>query len=996
MRLTSLISSRRRAVAVTLAVAAPVVASATALGATDADAAPAAASGRYIVQVAGAPIASYTGSESGLPATKPAKGQKVDRDSAASKAYAGHLRGKQSALLKSVGSSEAAVTRSYDMAFNGFAATLTPAQVGELSKSPEVLQVWKDETRTADTVSTPKFLGLDGPTGVWQKQFGGVDKAGAGMIIGDIDSGIWPENPSFAATAQSASEVATIRSKWKGSCDAGTSGTPVQCNNKLIGARYYADNATVESFEFKSPRDYNGHGSHTASTAAGNHGVKASINGAEVGDVSGMAPQARIAAYKALWATPSGSASGSTSDLVQAIDDAVGDGVDIITYSISGSRDYVVTADELAFLGAADANVFVATSAGNEGDSVGTSSVAHNSPWTMTVAASTHDRGVTKTVTLGNGQKYTGVGVLGGVGPAGLVTSASVAAAGVPAAAAELCFSDVDQDTSNGVQPALDPAKAAGKIVVCKRGTNARTDKSAAVKVAGGVGMVLYNAAAGQSQDADFHSVPSIHVDNVAGAAVLAYASTAGATATISAVDPTPVRAPAMAGFSSYGPAKAGGGDLLKPDITAPGSGIIAAVSPAGNHGNSFDSYSGTSMSTPHIAGIAALVRQAHPSWSPAAVKSALMTNATPLDRTGAPIQRAGKDATPLDYGSGHVQPAPSFNPGLVYDAGLNDWLQYACGIGQLQLVSEKGTCDKVGSIDPSDLNYPSIAVGDLAGTQTITRTVTNVEDRASQYTARVVAPAGFTASVSPSTLVIPPGQSRQFKVTLTRTSAPFGQYAFGSLTWKGSRGQEVRSPIAVRPVAAAVTAETVQSSTSGSVTLPVRPGYTGTLGASAVGLTAGAVNVVPTTTSTNGTVQVTVPAGTKVVRFATYDTDVPAGTDVDLAVTKDGKTVGSSGGGTAEEAVTLNNPAAGTYTVTADLFSGPASLDVKVNAFVVPDAAAGNLTVTPASQQVTIGQQTTVSAAWSGLTAGTHYLGAVGYSDGSAEVGRTLVTVNP
>ncbi|KNX38370.1 S8 family peptidase [Luteipulveratus halotolerans] len=989
--------SRRRTATAVVAVAglalAPLVAAAT----SPASAAPTGQKARYIVQVAGAPLASYTGGESGLAATKPAAGKKVQRDSAAGKAYAGHLRGKRSSVLRSIGSSESAVTRTYDVAFNGFAASLTPAQVAQLQKSPQVLRVWKDEERHADTTTTPTFLGLDGPTGVWQQKFGGPDKAGQGIIVGDIDSGIWPESASFAATSQTPAEAAAIKAKWKGRCDAGESGTPVVCNNKLIGARYYKDAATVIPEEFVSPRDFNGHGTHTASTAAGNNGVDASINGSPVGKTSGMAPGARIAAYKALWekADHSG-ASGSTSDLVKAIDDAVGDGVDVISYSISGSSTYVVTADELAFLGAADAGVFVSTSAGNSGDTVGESSVAHNSPWTMTVAASTHDRGVAKTVTLGNGQKYTGVGVGGTVGPAPVMTAASVAASGAPAQAVDLCFSDVDQDASNGVQPALDPAKAAGKIVVCKRGSNARIDKSAAVKAAGGVGMVLANTSASQSLDADFHEVPTVHLDSTAGAAVLAYAATSGATATIGATDTSAVRAPQMAGFSSYGPALAGGGDLLKPDITAPGSGVIASVAPPGNNGNSFDSYSGTSMSTPHISGIAALVKQAHPTWSPAAVKSSLMTTATTLDNEGKPIQRAGKDATPLDYGAGHVRPAQSFNPGLVYDAGITDWLKYSCGIDQLQLVTEDGTCDQIGRIDPSDLNYPSIAIGDLAGTQTVKRTVTNVEGRATQYTASVQAPAGFTATVTPSTLTIPPGQSRSFTVTLTRTSAAYGKYAFGSLTWKGNRGQEVRSPIAVQAVAAAVTAETVQSTPSGTAELSVRPGFTGTLSASPVGLVAGEVHVSPTTQSQDSSVQVTIPAGTKVARLATYDADVPAGTDIDLVVTKDGHQVGSSGGGTAEEVVTLQDPAPGTYTVEVDLFSGPQALDVKVNSFAVGSAAAGNLTATPASQEVTIGASATVAASWSGLTAGTHYLGAVLFGDGSNEVGRSLITVNP
>ena len=297
--------------------------------------------------------------------------------------------------------------------------------------------------------------------------------------------------------------------------------------------------------------------------------------------------------------------------------------------------------------------------------------------------------------------------------------------------------------------------------------------------------------------------------------------------------------------------------------------------------------------------------------------------------------------------------------------------------------------------MDPSDLNYPSIAVGQLAGQQTVTRTLTNVEGRASQYDLSVDAPSGFTATVSPSKVTIPPGQSRSFKVTLTRTTAPYGTWAFGSLTASGNRGQMAKSPIAVKPVAAAVPAEMTIPQSGGSVT--VTPGFSGTLSTSVKGLAAGQVQTVPTTKPTDTTATVTIPAGTTVARFATYDADYPAGTDVDLTVTRGGVTVGSSAGGTAEESVTLNSPVAGTYTVTIDYFDGaPATLPVKLVSYAVPNSAVGNLTVSPASQAVTGGQPVTLQLVTSGLTAGTRYLGRVDFSDGTTDVARTLVNVAP
>jgi hypothetical protein len=241
--------------------------------------------------VADAPVASYTGEVAGLPATRPARGSKVDLDSSAARAYRGHLARNKSDIQRKSGVRTTQTVRDYDVTFNGFAAELTETQAAKLRHTAGVLNVWKDELREADTVSTPRMLGLDGRQGVWQKQFKGDEHAGEGIIVGIIDSGIWPDNPSFAPLPEPRPDAATIAAKWNGVCDAGVTGT-VSCNNKLIGARYYNAAGVGDRFpgEFKSPRDYNGHGSHTASTAAGNHGVTATINGLAVGDVSGMAP----------------------------------------------------------------------------------------------------------------------------------------------------------------------------------------------------------------------------------------------------------------------------------------------------------------------------------------------------------------------------------------------------------------------------------------------------------------------------------------------------------------------------------------------------------------------------------------------------------------------------------------------------------------------------------------------------------------------------------
>jgi len=890
----------------------------------------------------------------------------------------------------------------YNYATAGFAAQLSHQQATKLAGSPDVLFVAPDSVLIADDYETPTFLGLTGPNGVWN-QLGGTKKAGDGVIIGDVDSGIMPENPAFGALLPSKTDK-QIAKRWHGSCIAGTDGPPVTCNNKLIGAKWFGPGTVVPvPGEFHSPRDYDGHGSHTASTAAGDYGVQMIVDGRDFGKFSGVAPAARIAMYKALWHKSDGTASGNNSDINKAIDEAVGDGVDVINFSISGQLSTVDDPTALAFYRAAKAGIFVSASAGNSGPTAST--VAHNYPWVTTVAAGTDDVAHHVTLTLGNGSSYVGVGQGVAVPSSPIALATAAALPGANATSAQLCFSKTwDPAHPEGF---LDPAKVAGKIVVCDRGVNDRTDKTKAVKEAGGVGMVLVNPSP-NSINADLHVVPTVHLNNTDGAAVKTYVSAnPSATASLSASKDEHAVGPTVAAFSSRGPGLAAGGDLLKPDVMAPGVDVLAAVAPVNHLGRNFDVESGTSMSAPHISGVAALLIQKHPKWSPMEVKSAIMTSADTIDNSGNPIRTdAGALATPFDEGAGHVDPAGAMESGLVYDSSSKDWDKFLCGQGS---VPPSGVCK--GSVDASDLNLPSIAVGDLAGAQTITRTLTNAGEDSWTGHAVVSAPPGVSVKVSPSAFAILPGAKKTFTVTFTRTTAAFNAFTFGSLTWRSWGGAaDVRSPIAIRPVPMAAVAEVHGTGASGSTGVKVQPGYTGTLNTSVAGLVPAleqsaalknpdGSNFPTTAPKANdhvGKFTVSVPAGTSYVRFATFAADLAPATDVDLFVYAGGSNtlLASSATGSADEWVAIANPTATSYDVYVDLFAGP-NQTVKQPSWVL-SGSAGNLAVTPSPTAVTTGQPVTLSAAWSGLDATKRYLARLSYSDGTTTMAsRTLVWVN-
>jgi hypothetical protein len=416
------------------------------------------------------------------------------------------------------------------------------------------------------------------------------------------------------------------------------------------------------------------------------------------------------------------------------------------------------------------------------------------------------------------------------MGPAPLIGAGDAVVDGAQEWQAELCY----PASANDGQPTLDPAKVAGKIVVCDEGNIAPWAKSQAVKDAGGVGMILTHIF-DSPVTAYVHLVPTVDVATSDRDAIRAYAATAGATATIERATITgDAPAPHTASFSSRGPLIAGAGDLLKPDVIAPGDGIIAAVSPAGNSGLTYNLLSGTSMATPHVAGIAALLKQRHPSWSPMAIKSALMT--TGSDVLDGPSTDPG---VIFSEGAGHVAPDNAVHPGLVYDSDEGDWIAFLCGTTNGVDPRVCGRLVRSGhSLAPTDLNQAAIAIGRMSGPRTVTRSVTNVESRTSTYTARVTGLDGIDVRVKPRRLTIRPGQTRSFTVTFARDTADPNRYYGGRLIWS-DHTHTVRSPIVVRltrPVDPDWSVDTVAGGPTFDATtqtgyfqpeLPVRPGHT-------------------------------------------------------------------------------------------------------------------------------------------------------------------------
>ena len=599
--------------------------------------------------------ASYTGDIAGLAATSPAAtGVPLDANTAAVAAYDNYAEG-QTALISSAVQAEvpeAQLGSDYQTAYGGVAATIPANSVGDLLNVPGVAAVQLDTLNQPQDDNTT-FIGAQT---VWPS-LGGSASAGSNTTIGVIDTGVWPENPMFSPAGVSAPAGGLKGCQFGDGSDAAHLGAPFSCNNKLIGAyakmATYMANVATDGQEFCnntthvcSPRDPEGHGTHTSSTAAGDCVASAVLYGVERGPVCGIAPGAHVIMYRVC------AAQGCfASDSVSAVQQAIVDGVNVINFSISGGAQPYTDPVELAFLDATNAGISVNASAGNSGPGAGTSD--HGGPWVTTVGASTGPRqfGSTLHLTADGGATLDvpGVTLTNGISsPTPVVLAASL-----PGEDA-LC------------QSTLAAGTATGKVVVCSRGNNGRIDKGRRVLAGGAAGMILYNQSAAVTDlESDNHYLPAIQTQFNSNSIANFVAGHTNVMATWAQGAAQPSQSDVMASFSSRGPT----GDWIKPDITAPGVQVLAGTTPQpdqttadnGPPGNLFMAIAGTSMSSPHAAGVSLLVKAAHPTWTPEEIKSALMTSSVQTVVKEDGVTPAG----PFDDGAGSIRADRAVNPTL-------------------------------------------------------------------------------------------------------------------------------------------------------------------------------------------------------------------------------------------------------------------------------------------------------------------------------------------
>lgn len=704
-------------------------------------------------------VASYRGTVRGFAATSPSvTGRPLTGASEAESRYNRHIEeveGSSVAELRQRVPS-ATVGRSLRVVYGGVAAVIPANRVADVLAIPGVVAVQEDALLQPLTDSSPDFIGA--PT--IYNQLGTTANAGQGTILANLDTGIWPEHPSFADLGNLSAPPGPARECNYGDNPLTPAVDVFACNNKLIGGAHFTD--TYDVLEGDDPfegtaRDGDGHGTHTSSTSAGNIVPSAPVFGVERGPIAGLAPGAWVMEYKVCG--PQGCFS---SDSAAAVAQAIIDGADVINFSISGGTNPFTDPVELSFLDAYAAGVFVSASAGNDGPGAATAN--HLGPWTTTVAASTQTREFASTLTLSadNGDAFTadGASITDGAGPLPVVLAQNV-----PGYTDPLC----------GTAP--DPGVFEGLIVGCQRGVQARVFKGFIVSQGGGEGMVLYNPALADIET-DNHWLPTVHLAD--GTDFVAFMTNhTGVTGSFTAGEARSGQGDVMAAFSSRGP----GGLVVKPDVTAPGVQILAGASPVpgppadggGPPGQFFQAIAGTSMSSPHTAGAGLLLRALHPTWSPGQIKSALMTTAN----QDVVKEDLTTPAGPFDFGSGRIALDMAGFAGATFDETAANF--FAMGNDPLNAVH---------------LNLPSVYAPVMPGSFVTERVATNTTSQRLTYGVSVVSPQGASINVSPSNVTIAPGASATLRITVQTTATSGTHVGQINLTPRGRGGTPLHLPV--------------------------------------------------------------------------------------------------------------------------------------------------------------------------------------------------------
>ncbi len=989
---------------------------------------------------------------------------RFDASDTAVRRYTDRLTAKHDEVLASVGADNGKLY-SYRYALNGFAARLTPAEARKLRARRDVNNVWEDRPKFIETNDSPGFLGLTSKNGGLRSDLG---LRGENIVIGVIDSGIAPGHPSLS-DKEPASRPRVCRTEWaetsllgrwlcrrfkvrpstlvysplpgwQGQCEAGDGFLTTYCNNKLIGARYYIDGYReqydLDENEFISPRDADGHGTHIASTAAGNS-VQATLAGARVAKISGMAPRARVAVYKACWLEPGKlRATCSTADLARAIEDAVADGVDIINYSV-GSNDDINDADDLALLAAADAGVLTVAAAGNDGPRPGTVLSPAAAPWVLAVGASSR-RGdrfreairVNSPASVKKDYPALEAAFTPRLRKAGPLTLRLILADDATIGT----FDGRNGTTFDGCEAIVNKLELSKQIALIQRGGCTFETKIRNAQTAGASAVVVFS-------DQGEPILMTGNRNNIRIPALM-IGQADGQLLRERLVDEDPVEVTLdsrmfltvrdqgnqMQGFSGRGPS-IWEPNVLKPDLTAPGEDILAGHTPdAANNvrGELFQYLSGSSMAVPHVAGTAALLKEAHPDWSPAALRSALITTARQSIRK----EDGSTAADPFDFGGGHLEPNLAIAPGLVYDAGTSDFDAFLCGRGEERSGVDCAALETAGfAFGGSDLNLPSIAVTELVSEQRVKRRVTNV-GAAAEFTASIEAPTTIDVAVTPSVLSLAAGETSEFEVRLTTDGTTFDAWQFGALNWS-SANSTVRAPLAIRALRFAAPVLLSGSGTAGTADATLRVGYSGRYEASLSGLETTGQSQPPDIRAqltnsvlddpnneyvfvqpTDGVpadnvrrIPIIVPAGTRYLRVALFNQNSSLGADLDLYLYScpgfgqcTQEAIPSVEFDSSEEVINLI-PDDGAEFVT------PGEYFVDVHGYEAPAGAAtfqvfvwtvganrGNASlVAPAS--LTAGQDDTLTTNWQNLAAGLN-LGLITHTDGTTTLDQTVIEV--